>query len=130
MAAEKTVQNAVLRRFGTDPRLRLWRQNTGAVKMPGNKPGQRGRFVRFSIPGAADLTGILPVQQHLICPHCDQMLTTPPLGVRLEVECKAPGKKPAAEQAAYGAMIQRFGGIWVCADDPDTVAAALAPHLE
>ena len=129
MAAEKALQNAVLRKYGTMPGLRLWRQNTGVVRMPPNRQGERGRFVRFSIPGAADLTGILPMQQHLVCPHCQQMLATPPLGVRLEIECKAPGKKPTTQQAHYGAMIQRHSGLWLCVDNMGELAAALAPYL-
>ena len=73
-ASEKEIQNAILRELSTRRDLRVWRQNVG-VAVPLTAAVKRAlahtdyRVVHFSIPGAADLTGILGN------------------GKRLEIEC-------------------------------------------
>ena len=73
MTSEKSIQNDILRAFGTRPALRLWRANCGAALLG-------GRVVRFGIPGQADLTGILPD------------------GRRLEIEVKSPTGRQTPQQ--------------------------------
>ena len=97
---EKQVQNAILREFGTRPELRLWRQNTGAARV-----GRR--FVRFGVPGQADLTGILRG------------------GRRLEIEIKSPIGRQTPDQRAFQAMIERFGGLYVLARSVEDVRHAI-----
>lgn len=100
MPTEKSIQNAILERIGSRPDVRLWRQNTGVGDF-------NGRKVRFGIPGAADLTGILKD------------------GRRLEIEVKSPTGKQSKEQAAYQRMIERFGGVYVLARSVEDVERAL-----
>lgn len=104
--AEKRLQNAILRSFGTRSDMRLWRQNTGVAFYPDWQTGQR-RAVRFGLPGAADLSGILPD------------------GRRLEIEVKSPKGRQTKEQAAYQRMIERFGGLYVLARSLSDVEVAL-----
>lgn len=73
-----------------------WRQNQGAIS--GMHNGKR-RFMRFtSMSGVSDILGLLP-----------------PTGRMLAVECKLPGRKPTAEQAAFLDIIRQCGGVAICA---------------
>ncbi len=101
---EKDVQHAILRTFGTLPRLRIWRANTGVARI-----GKR--VVRFGVPGQADLTGILPD------------------GRRLEVEVKSPTGRQTRDQKNFQRMIEKFNGIYVLARSVEDVWNALRKHL-
>lgn len=68
--------------------LRAWRNNVGAAR-------DRGRFVRFGLPGSADITGIFDD------------------GRRLEIEVKAAGGRLSQKQKFFGAMIEQFGGVYI-----------------
>ncbi len=103
--SEHEIQNAILRVFGTRPELRLWRANTGVARMG------RNRTVRFGVPGQADLTGILPG------------------GLRLEIECKAPGGRQSPDQQCYAAMIRRYGGVYVLASSVGDVWRAIGRYI-
>ena len=59
------------------------------------------RVVRFSVPGAADLTGILSD------------------GKRLEIECKTADGKQSEAQRNFGEMITKQGGIYIVARSID-----------
>ncbi|KKN01235.1 hypothetical protein LCGC14_1129990 [marine sediment metagenome] len=67
-----------------------WRNNTGA--MGGTYKGTK-RYVRFGVPGASDILGVLPN------------------GRFLAIECKMPGKKPTLKQRAFIDEINRHGGV-------------------
>jgi len=112
---EHTLQNEILRAYGTQPDLRLWRANCGMgvvgdvsrilsfcrrLKIP-------ARTVSFGVPGQADLTGILGD------------------GRRLEVEVKASSGRQTTEQQNYERMIVSKGGIYVLARSVDDVRAAI-----
>lgn len=97
---EKQLQNAILREFGTRSDMRLWRANTGAAQI-----GRR--FIRFGVPGQADLTGILPG------------------GRRLEIEVKSESGRQTPDQRNFQAMIERFGGLYVLARSVDDVQRAI-----
>ncbi len=101
---EHEIQNEILRTFGADPRMRLWRANAGVARM-----GRR--VVRFGVPGQADLTGILPG------------------GIRLEVEVKAADGRQTEEQRNYQRMIERFGGVYVLARSVEDVQNAIGRYL-
>jgi len=101
---EKQIQNAILRAFGTDPRLRLWRANVGVARI-----GRR--VIRFGVPGQADLTGILPG------------------GLRLEIEVKSATGRQSAEQKAFQRLIEQFGGLYVLARSVTDVRYALEGRL-
>ena len=102
---EKSIQNAILRTFGTRPDMRIWRMNTGAARY-----GQT--TVHFGVPGQADLSGILPG------------------GIRLEIEVKSGSWKQSDDQLAYQQMIQRFGGVYVLARSVDDVWRAIGQYLD
>ena len=97
---EKQLQNAILRTFGTRSDMRLWRANTGAARV-----GRR--FIRFGVPGQADLTGILPG------------------GRRLEIEVKSPTGRQTPDQQAFQTMLERFGGLYVLARSVNDVRRAI-----
>ena len=101
---EKHIQNEILRAFGTRSDMRLWRANTGAVRIG-------GRFVRFGVKGQADLTGVLPG------------------GVRLEIEVKSATGRPSEAQRNFRAMIERFGGVYVLARSVGDVIDAIGSYL-
>ncbi len=97
---EKTLQNAILRAFGTLPQIRLWRANAGVARIG-------ARVIRFGIPGQADLTGILPD------------------GRRLEIEVKSPTGRQTPEQRAFQNMIEKFHGIYILARSTNDVRQRL-----
>lgn len=97
---EKTLQNEILRRYGTRPDMRLWRMNTGAARF-GNQT------VRFGLPGQADLSGVLSD------------------GRRLEIEVKSPTGRLSTDQISFGEMIKRFGGVYIVARSLDDVERGL-----
>lgn len=102
--SEHSIQNAILRAYGTDQRLRLWRMNTGKAQFG-------AAVVTFGVKGQADLSGILPG------------------GRRLEIEVKAPGKYQTQDQKNYQTMIESFGGIYIVARSVADVARVLEPIL-
>jgi hypothetical protein len=105
---EKPIQNAILKEFGSNPALRLWRQNTGVGFYLDPRRGTR-RAVRFGVKGAADLTGLVVGT-----------------GQRLEIEVKAEGEGQSPEQAIYGQMIRRCGGLYIVARNVEDVYRALS----
>lgn len=118
MTPEKTIQNEILRTFGTRPDLRIWRANVGAARY-------QGQVVTFGVPGQADLTGILPVTVH--CPACG--LLAGRVGMRLEIEVKRLDGRQSLAQERYQRLIQRFGGCYVLAHSVGDVWRAIGPHL-
>lgn len=103
---EAFVKFEIMKAWGAHPRLRLWRQNTGVGWYVNGQPARQtdpGAYpVKYGIPGQWDISGLLDD------------------GRRIEIECKAPGKKLSEAQLRWGAMIRRFGGItieaWALAD--------------
>lgn len=79
--------------------LRAWRMNTGALKTDAG-------FVRFGLPGQADISGIMDN------------------GRRLEIEVKSPSGRRSPAQDRYAAMIQKFGGLYILARSVDDVRNA------
>lgn len=92
----------------------IWahRQNTGAQVAPATATTKR-RFVRYGIPGAADITGCIPQLG----------------GRRLEVECKIRPNKPTQEQLRYLDDATRAGAIAIVVYTLDDLVAALEPLL-
>lgn len=113
--SEKNIQNAILREYGTNPAMRIWRQNTGvaiagdvsAILALCKRAGISARLVRFGVPGQADLTGILDD------------------GRRLEIEVKSPSGRQTADQKNYQTMIEHLGGVYILARNVDDIRAAL-----
>lgn len=103
---EAELQQAILATLGARPDLRLWRQNTGMAFSPDGK-----RAVRFGVPGQADLSGILAG------------------GRRLEIEIKGPRGRQTPEQMFFGAMIARFGGLYIVAHSLQDAVSAIEEVL-
>jgi len=71
----------------------------------------RGYTVRFGFKGMADLSGIVQG------------------GRRLEIECKTKTGRLSKEQERFGAMIERFGGIYIVARSADDAVRQLEARL-
>jgi len=85
---EAPILRAIRRALGRLPDVRLWRNECGVAK-------HAGRFVRYGlVRGSADLVGILS-----------------PEGRVFALEVKAPGGSLTPEQAAWLALVRRFGGF-------------------
>ncbi|MCL2293794.1 MAG: VRR-NUC domain-containing protein [Spirochaetes bacterium] len=78
-----------------------WRNNTGAVKIDGN------RFLNFGLPGSSDITGILKG------------------GIFIAVECKSDKGKLSEQQKIFMAKIKEQGGLAVLAHSFKDVEKAL-----
>lgn len=98
---EHQIQNAILRYLSQCDRLRVWRQNTGVAKY-------RDRTVRFGVPGAADLSGLVF-----------------PSGRRLEIEVKTKTGRVSDAQLAYRRMTEDMGGLYILARCVEDVYVAL-----
>lgn len=98
---ESALIRAVLLAIGARPDLRVWRQNVGVARMPS------GRIVRFGIPGAADISGIL---------HG---------GRRLEIECKSDTGRLSPLQYRFRRVIQHHSGLYILARSVDDVLREL-----
>lgn len=109
MNAEQRTQKAILDYLSLYPnQIDVWRQNTGAAKY---RSGGKTRFIRFSIPGAADITGILAD------------------GRRIEIEVKSPKGRQSRVQHRFQERIERKGGIYILARSVDDVMEALKEYL-
>lgn len=104
--SEAEIQAEVLRVLGARPDLRLWRANTGAAIDPST-----GRLIRFGVPGQADLSGILAG------------------GRRLEIEIKSARGRQTPHQQFFGAMIVRFGGLYIVAHSLQDALSAIEEVL-
>lgn len=83
----------------------LFRRNVGAV--------QSGtRYIRYSQPGQADLYGW----------HRDT-------GKHIEIEVKAPGKEPTAQQYAWLRYVRDTGAIAVWCDSLERLQMQLGPAI-
>jgi hypothetical protein len=98
---ENEIQARIIAAIGSRPDVRIWRANTGAAQMA------NGQFVRFGIPGQADLSGITDD------------------GRRLEIEVKSATGRLRPDQIAFGTMIRKFGGIYIVARSVDEAVQKL-----
>ena len=74
----------------------FWRQNTGAVKIQG-AGRKRDRFVRFGVPGQADITGVVD-------------------GMRIEIEVKTPGGRLRPSQVEFQDLMVENGALFYVVD--------------
>ncbi len=98
---ENEIQARIIAAIGSRPDVRIWRANTGAAQMA------NGQFVRFGIPGQADLSGITAD------------------GRRLEIEVKSATGRLRPDQIAFGNMIRKFGGIYIVARSVEQAVQSL-----
>src|SRR3972149_3844401 len=86
----------------TRPQGFYWRQNTGCFK---GEYESKPRFVRFGVPGMADICGVLPG------------------GRALYIEAKSAKGKQSPHQIAFQAAVEGAGGLYILARSLDDVAA-------
>ena len=96
--SEREIQRAILLRYGTDPRMRIWRNSAGY---------DEGHHVKYGLPGSADILGILKG------------------GRFLAIEVKAEKGSQSEQQVAFQWMVERFGGLYILARSVDDVELAL-----
>lgn len=108
---EHELQQHLLLAFGTRRELRLFRQNSGLVKV-------RDRAIQVGpAPGCADLTGITSD------------------GRRVEVEVKSAAGRQTKQQQSWERFIRGFGGVYVLVkvnprlSDDENVNAAVTEIL-
>jgi hypothetical protein len=119
MGLEREIQTAILLSpWGRHPRVRLWRANVGVgwyddKAQPCRKTDPGAHPVKFGVRGQGDLSGIIM-----------------PSGRRLEIEVKTPTGRQSDEQRNFGAMITKFGGLYVLARSVADVDRALTEALK
>ena len=97
---EAPLLNEILVQINRIPGVRAWRQNSGLFF------SRQGRGVRASVPGSADITGIVTCARG--CGH------------RLEIEVKTPGVTQSEQQESFESMVTSRGGTYIlarCVDD-------------
>lgn len=114
MTLERDVQHAILKAWGSHPRLRIARVNTGAGYFNRAGPCRRkdpgARPVFFNPRGTADIVGLIA-----------------PAGQMLMVECKSDSGTSRPEQKVMRRVVTAMGGLYVIARTLADVDAALAP---
>ena len=105
MTREHVIQQEILARLGALPGLTVWRNNSGALV------DQRGQLVRYGQPGSADVLGVAS-----------------PSGRLIAIEVKAARGKLSERQQAWGAMIQRHGGVYIIARSVEEALGGLRDH--
>lgn len=98
---ESVVQGEILKHYANHTRVVLWRQNTGAAKFGKS-------FVRFGLPGQADLSGVIA-----------------PSGRALFIECKSARGVQSPQQKVFQRFVEKHGGLYVLARTLDDVQQAL-----
>jgi hypothetical protein len=97
-----------------------WRQNQGAIPLPG------GGFRKFvGMKGVSDILGILPQKVEVVGEPGPITF-----GNLLAVETKRRGEKLRPDQAEFLATVNKLGGVGVCVHSVDELEAALAPFLD
>jgi hypothetical protein len=100
---EAQVTQAVLAKWGSHPRLRFYRTNTGAAMI-------KGRLVTFGVRGQADYTGMIR-----------------PEGRYIALEFKrSKGGKQSEDQIAFQRFVESCGGVYVLCPVPEAMDAAMA----
>lgn len=90
--SERAILADILLAIGNRQDLRVWRNNSGALK------DAQGHLIRFGLPGSADILGILK-----------------PTGRFLAIECKTEIGKQSDLQKAFQRMIESHGGLYILA---------------
>lgn len=100
-----------------------WRQNSGAVTIPGTSAHTR-RFIRFNTKkGMSDIIGILPQDEVL------KDGTKARFGNLLAIEVKRPGKKPTPDQEEFLKAVNEQGGVAFVVHSVDELKEEMARFL-
>ncbi len=93
MTEKRTVTDPLIKRLNNRPDTTVWKRFSG----------------RFGNKGKPDITGVVNLSQNGI-----------KLGVRVEIECKALGKKPTKIQAKYLKDFKELNCVCFWTDDYKT----------
>lgn len=101
-ASESEIRNAILGAISKryHPHGLFYRRNVGSGK------SQKGHFVRFGLPGQADIAGCL-------------------YGKFIEIEVKAARGRQSDFQKKWQAAVEKAGGIYILASSVDGVIEVL-----
>ena len=110
-----------------------WRHNTGQAWMgkfqrvatpgmvrvnAGDVVIRNARPVKFGLPGSGDIIGLRSIT-------IDESMVGKTIGQFISVEVKTKTGRLADQQAKFGGMVRRHGGIYVVATSPEEATAAL-----
>ena len=98
---EHEIMQRILISIGSRQDVRVWRNNTGAVKT------QDGRIVTFGLKGSADIIGLLRG------------------GRFLAIEVKSEIGRQSEQQKNFQKMIESFGGLYILARCVEDVTGRL-----
>src|SRR5262245_18167130 len=114
---ESDVLSACLQ-WLTLKRVFHWRQNQGAIPLPG------GGFRRFvGLRGLPDVLAILPRDCEVVGRGPER------LAVCCGIEVKRPGEKPRPEQRAFLEQLNAMGGVGICVHSVAELEEQLGPYL-
>jgi hypothetical protein len=114
--SESAVQKSIQQYADANPKIRLWRNNTGAYKIG-------SRFVRFGLcKGSSDLIGYTEVK---ITPG----MVGKTVAVFMAVEVKKPGGVSTDLQDDFVDTVASSGGVGMIADSVDVVVARITGYL-
>jgi hypothetical protein len=99
---ETPIQQRILEALGCREYCRVWRRNVGAIR------SDKGRLIRFGQTGEADIQGILLGAGRMIA-----------------IEVKSSKGVLSRDQEAWGAMIRRFGGLYIVARSVEEAVLAV-----
>lgn len=102
---EAWTLHEILKSWGAHPRLRLARCNTGAAKL-------KGRWVKFGVPGTADVVGIIA-----------------PTGRMIMIEVKSATGVQSSAQKVMQRVVTAMGGLYILARSLAEVDAVLSPLI-
>jgi len=149
---ESEIQNAILIKYGREPDLTIWRQNTGVARSEVvtrahlerllgllAKPNiegvrslllsllrERPTFTRYGLcVGSSDLVGIVSIPRVLGMTNGQPVVGTERTGIFLAAEIKRPGKHPTKEQQQFLDLINSRGGVAGCVHSCDEFGALL-----
>lgn len=109
---ESQLLAAVHLKWGSHPRVRLWRSNAGKAWVPITGGGMRP--VQVNVAGCPDLIGWVVVEGR---------------AVFLGIETKSPIGTLRDSQRAFQATLTRMGGLYIVARSVEDVDVVLEPLL-
>lgn len=112
-SAHQALVAEILALCGSRPDCRLWPNNTGV-----GRGLTHDGVIKFGLKGSADIIGI--GRQHVCAgpPHIRVPINT---GVFLAIEAKTGSGTQSAQQKAFQAMVEKFGGFYLVARSAEDV---------
>ena len=114
---ESEFQKYILEAFEYDRNIKIWRNNTGATKIDDK------RFIRFGVPGAADIIGIV---KHFRCKICNASQD----GIFLAIEVKGTKGKTTDKQTEWLNEIEDYNGITIVLKPIESDPIGLRERIE